>query len=110
MKFEDIDTAVAVIKIRGNDGHGRITRALQLSDRTSRVLATYKTTLKRSRGPLVGNLLNPERGVTAMRIGVIAHKALESLGVKRAGDDQDAATRHDTTIIDIRSTPIIQNA
>src|SRR5688500_18873914 len=87
MKFEDIDTEASVIKIRGNGGYGAVTRVVPLSARTARVLATYSATVKHRRGPLIANLLKPQRGISAMRIGVIARKALESLGVERAGDD-----------------------
>ena len=43
--------------------------------------------MNRRRGPLVANSLNPGCGVTVAHVGVIARRALESLGLKRSGGD-----------------------
>jgi len=87
IRLEDIDYEARRIKVRGSGGSGLVTRAVAISDRTERILALYRATMNRRRGPLVANSLSPGQGVTVAHVGVIARRALESLGLKRFGGD-----------------------
>ena len=87
LQLEDVDSDAGVIRIRGKDGYRKIARVLALSDRTARALEAYGATIGRQRGPLIYNYNSPERGVSVAHVGIIARRALESLGIKRSGGD-----------------------